>query len=190
MSDSVTRILAELQSSDGSAADRLLPLLYNELRALAAHCLQHERPDHTLQPTALVHEAYMKLVGDGSTSWENRAHFIGVAARAMRQVLVDHARKLKAAKRGGGQKAVTLDDTLDIGPRSTLDLMALDEALEHLAALDNRQSRIVELRFFGGLTASETACTLGISLSTVENDWRMARAWLHRELAPNSGGPT
>lgn len=186
MSESVTRILAELRSSDGSAADRLLPLLYDELRALAAHCLQQERPDHTLQPTALVHEAYMKLVGDGTPSWENRAHFIGVAARAMRQVLVDHARKLNAAKRGAGKKPVTLDDTLGIGSKSTLDLMALDEAMQRLAALDERQSRIVELRFFGGLTASETACTLGTSLSTVESDWRMARAWLHRELAPNT----
>lgn len=182
MPNSVTRILAELDSGDGSAADRLLPILYDELRGLAVHYLQQERVDHTLQPTALVHEAYLKLVDQKATPWKNRAHFLGVAARAMRQVLVDHARKKKAVKRGHQLDRITLDDALGVTSNDIVDLVALDDAMNQLATLDARQSRIVELRFFGGLTVEETAHVLSISISTVESDWRMARAWLHREL--------
>lgn len=182
MPKDATEILRNLSDGRGDAAEQLFPLVYDELRALAARCLRHERADHTLQPTALVHEAFLKLVDQAAVAGKGREHFVGIAARAMRQVLVDHARRHSAAKRGGGRRRIMLDSSFASGQENLVDLLALDEALEGLSALDERQSRIVELRFFGGLTAKETAALLGVSLSTVEEDWRMARAWLHRAL--------
>jgi RNA polymerase sigma-70 factor (ECF subfamily) len=177
-----TEILKNLSDGRPDAAEQLFPLVYDELRALAARCLRRERADHTLQPTALVHEAYLKLVDQAAVAGKGREHFVGIAARAMRQVLVDHARRHSAAKRGGGRRRIMLDSSVASEKQDPVDLLALDEALERLSALDERQGRIVELRFFGGLTTKEAAELLGVSLSTVEADWRMARAWLHRAL--------
>lgn len=160
-----------------------MPLVYNELRALAESYLKQERPDHTLQATALVHEAYMKLIKQEDVEWQNRAHFFGVAAQAIRRILVDHARHHQRAKRGGGRQRVQLDEDVALLDQSDLDLLALDEAMEKLAEFHERASRVVELRFFGGLSREEAAEFLGISLRTVSDDWRMARAWLRRELA-------
>jgi RNA polymerase sigma factor (TIGR02999 family) len=170
--------------------DELLPLVYGEMRRQAARYLRSQPPGHTLQTTALVHEAYLRLVGpDGAgADWQGRAHFFGVAAQAMRSILVDHARARRAAKRGGGLRALTLSAAEAAGTRangaveSEVDVVALDEALARLAALDPRQARVVELRYFGGLNIEETAYTLGVSHSTVEREWRTARLWLRREL--------
>jgi RNA polymerase sigma factor (TIGR02999 family) len=177
----VTRILQAASLGDKVAADRLLPLVYDELRALAAGVLRGQRKGHTLEPTALVHEAYLKLV-DQTAPWEGRSHFFGVAAKAMRSILVDHARARKAEKRGGARERVPLDAAVVWFEERSLDLLALDEALERLAALDPAAARLVELRFFAGLTIEETARTLGVSTATVERDWALTRAWLHREL--------
>ncbi|CAN5221589.1 sigma-70 family RNA polymerase sigma factor [soil metagenome] len=171
-----------LQEHGGrAAADHLVPLVYAELRRLAAGYIRAERSGHTLQPTALVHEAFVKLVDQPGARWKNRAHFIGVAAQLMRRILVDHARRRAAAKRGGGNR-VTLLDEHAVTRTSTLDLLRVDDALARLACFDPRQSRIVELRFFGGLSIPETAEALAISPATVKRDWTMAKAWLHREL--------
>ncbi len=182
----VTRILGEIRRGDDSAARRLLPLVYEELRAIAGEMFQNQPPDHTLQPTALVHEAYVRLVNHQQTEWIDRAHFLAVAAKAMRNLLIDHARKRKAGKRGGGQERVTLDAVVDSAAERSIDLLALDEALETLACLHERQARVVELRFFGGLTVPVAAQVLEVSPATVDNDWRMARAWLTHQLSVES----
>jgi RNA polymerase sigma factor (TIGR02999 family) len=150
---------------------------------LAARHLAGERPNHTLQPTALVHEAYLRLVGPGEVTWENRAHFFGAAARAIRRILTDHARARDSAKRGGGRSRLSVEDLRIAAPEAGVDLLALDEALNRLAELDAQKCKVVELRFFGGLTAEETALALGVSPSTVARDWQFARVWLQRELS-------
>jgi RNA polymerase sigma factor (TIGR02999 family) len=161
-----------------------MPLVYAELRRLAHHYLQQERSDHTLQSTALVHEAYLRLAGQNPPQWQNRAHFFGIAARVMRQILVEYARGHNAAKRGGvGAYTLALDEALEIQQKTNVDVVALDDALERLSELDPQQSRIVELRFFGGLTIEDTSEVMGISPATVKRDWTSARAWLHREIA-------
>ncbi len=182
----VTRILAELNQGDGSATERLLPLVYDELRALAGSYFARRQAGHTLQPTALVHEAYLKLAG-GEGRWQNRAHFMAVAAKAMRQILMNHARDKAAMKRGGGAAKITIIEAVTPASDGSdadrqLDLIALDEALTKLAGVSERQARVTELRFFGGLTIADTAHVVGMSTTTVEDDWRMARAWLGREL--------
>jgi RNA polymerase sigma factor (TIGR02999 family) len=176
----VTRLLLDLSSGRAGAADDLLPLVYAELRSLAAKLLRNERPDHTLQPTALVHEAYLRLVDQRVDTWQNKAHFLAIAATAMRRILIDHARRRRAAKRGGAR--VTLDDDVAAETGPSLDLLELDDALARLSALDARQGQVVELRFFGGLGVEETAAVLGVAPATVKRDWTIARAWLHREL--------
>lgn len=159
-----------------------MPLVYDELRRLAHHYLRQERSDHTLQSTALVHEAYMRLAGQNPPQWQNRAHFFGIAARLMRQILVEYARGRGAAKRGGGSCKVTLDDAMEFPQQDGLDVVALDRALNGLSELDEQQGRIVELRFFGGLTIEDTSEVLGISPATVKRDWVTARAWLYRAM--------
>jgi RNA polymerase sigma factor (TIGR02999 family) len=178
----VTQILKRASTGDDSAVNRLMPLVYDELRALAESYLQAERPDHTLQATALVHEAYVRLIRQQDVEWRNRAHFFAVAAQAIRRILVDHARAHQRAKRGGEHQRVLLREDVAVSDESSLDLLALDEAMEKLALLNERQSRIVELRFFGGLTLKEAAEVLDVSPRTVDGDWSMARAWLRREL--------
>jgi RNA polymerase sigma-70 factor, ECF subfamily len=179
----VTQILLAVQDGDRDAPARLMPIVYDELRRLADHYLRQERPDHTLQGTALVHEAYLKLIDQTQVDWQNRAHFFGVAAQLMRQILVDHARRHRSAKRGGARQKLTLDEAVDYSQSRDVDLVALDDALTALAQRDERQSRIVELRFFGGLTIEETAVALDISPATVKVDWSMAKAWLRREIS-------
>lgn len=179
----VTALLVRMRSGDAVARDEVVPLVYDELRRLAAGYLRRERPNHTLQPTALVHEVYMKLVGQRDVEWQNRAHFIGVAAIAMRRLLVNHARDKKAAKRGDGVVAESLTVIGDVAGQSPVDLLDLDTALEKLAALDERKCRVVELKFFGGLTTQEIAEALGASVATVERDWSFARAWLFDQIA-------
>jgi RNA polymerase sigma factor (TIGR02999 family) len=182
-SEKVTEILNDLSAGDRRAADRLMPLVYDELRRLASRYLARERPDHTLQATALVHEAYLRLIDQTKVTWQNRAHFIGVAARMMRRILVDHARSHMAKKRGGPPHRLSLDQTVSFAKGKDLDIVALDDALTDLARLDPDQSRIVELRFFGGLTLEETAEVTGVSLSTVRREWEMAKAWLYDQLS-------
>ncbi|MCX6633935.1 MAG: sigma-70 family RNA polymerase sigma factor [Acidobacteria bacterium] len=166
--------------------ETLVPLLYRELRRLAAGCLRSERPNHTLHPTALVHEAYLRLAGQPRAEWGDRAHFLAVAAHVMREVLIDHARTRNRAKRGAGQPLVRLEDAGELGGDAGVDLLALEDALHDLERIDPQQHRIVELRYFGGLSIEETAEVLGISPATVKRGWRMARAWLHRELCHDS----
>jgi RNA polymerase sigma factor (TIGR02999 family) len=180
----VTGLLRALGRGDAAAREQLIPLVYGELRAMARRALRAERPDHTLQPTALVHEVYQRLLGQERVEWKNRAHFFAVTAVLMRRILVDHARKGSARRRGGGAQKVALsDDTPAPEQHNDVDVLALDSALEELAALDPAQARIVELRFFGGLTAEETAEVVGISRATLMREWAMARAWLRRKLA-------
>jgi RNA polymerase sigma factor (TIGR02999 family) len=184
----VTRVLHELRGGDRDAMDRLLPLVYDELRRIAARQLRRGANNVTVQPTMLVHEAYMKLIGPSHVEWQDRAHFLGVAARAMRQVLIDYARRRLAGKRGGGWARTTLSDD-QIGSEMPLDeLISLDTALEKLGALDERLRRVVECRFFAGMSEDEIAEALGISSRTVRRDWLKARAWLHGELYPESSG--
>ena len=180
----VTRLLQQWSNGQEGALDRLLPQIHAELRKLAASYLRRERPDHTLQPTALVNEAFLKLVDQRAARWQNRAHFFGIAAQAMRRILVDHARAHGAGKRGGALRKVPLDESGMAAPVADVDLIALDEALTRLADLDPQQSRVVELRFFGGLTMEETAEVMHISPATVGREWRMAKAWLSAELGP------
>ena len=163
--------------------DELFPLVYAELRRIAAREMRREKPGRTLQTTALVHEAYLRLLKDASLSFENRAHFLGVAARAMREILIEHARARSARKRGGGAVRLTLDDLVAPVSSPSIDVLALDEALQRLARLDERHARVVELRYFGGLSVEETAAALELSPATVKRDWTLARAWLFRELA-------
>ncbi len=180
--EDVTEVLEQLKNGDQRAADKLLPLVYDEFRALARHYLSQERHNHTLQPTALVHEAYLKLVDQTRVDWQGRSHFFAVAAQAMRRILVDHARSRQREKRGGGRARVTLDEAVALSPQKDEDVLALDEALEKLAKLDARQAKVVELRFFGGMNVEEVAAALSVSKRTVEGDWTFARAWLSREL--------
>jgi len=181
----VTELLVRAREGDEEAFERVFPLVYDELRRIAGYQLRAERAGHTLQPTALVNEAYMKLVGSPGANWRDRAHFVAIAARAMRQVLVDHARKRDAAKRGGDRQQTTLSGVplgVDIGSE---ELLALDEALDRLDALDSRLRQVVEYKFFGGLTDRETAELLGVTPRTAQRDWVKARAWLYRELYPD-----
>ncbi len=179
----VSGTVGQCRSCDGEAAASLFPLVYHELRALAEGYLRHERPDHTLQPTALVHEAYLKLVDQTQATWQDRAHFVAVAARAMRQILVNHAIAHGTKKRGGGRRKLSIDDSLAAVPDRAADLLALDEALKRLGQVDPQKAELVQLRFFGGLTAEEASEVLGVSLATVERGWRLSRAWLRREIS-------
>lgn len=178
----VTELLKQWTDGRRDALDQLIPRIYSELRKLASGYLRRERADHSLQPTALVHEAFLKLVDQRAVQWQNRAHFFGIAAQAMRRILVDHARAHAAEKRGSGERPVAIDDNLPGGAGVDINVIALDEALCKLAALDLQQSRIVELRYFGGLTMEETAEALKISPATVGRDWTVAKAWLCAEL--------
>lgn len=178
----LTQLLIDWSKGDQAALDKLVPYVYDELRRLARHYMRRERPGHTLQTSALVNEAYLRLV-DQTVSWENRAHFLGIAARLMRQILVDHARAHNYAKRGGGAEKVSLDQAADLAQARASDLIALDDAMNSLAQMDPQQSRIVELKFFGGLTIEETAEVVGLSHATVEREWSAARAWLRREMS-------
>ncbi len=180
-SQPVSELLAKWQAGDQEAFRALVPLVYNELRRLAHRYLRKERPDHTLQSTALVHEAYLRLTRQEAVHFENRAHFFAISAQLMRQILVEYARRRRAAKRDGGYK-VTLEGAESGLKRQSVDLIALDDALNGLARLDPQQSRIVELRFFGGLTIEETAQQLRISPATVKREWSTARVWLHHEM--------
>jgi len=178
-----TALLQAWSDGDASAFDKLVPLVYGELHALADRYMRNERPDHTLQPTSLVNEAYVRLIDVNRVRWQNRAHFLAVAANTMRRILVDFARKRHRHKRGGDVTLIALDDAMDIDQTRSADLVAVDDALTALAAVDQRMSQVVELRFFGGLTVEETAAALNISPETVMRDWRTAKAWLHRELS-------
>lgn len=178
----VTQLLGRWRSGDREALDSLIPLVYDELRGIAQYYLRNERPEHTLQSTALVHEAYVRMIKQDLPQWQNRAHFFAVAAQIMRQILVDHARAYRAGKRGGGICNVALDDAEESAQKVDVDILALDEALKTLSTMDAQQSKIVELKFFGGLSIEDTAEVLGVSSSTVKRDWITARAWLHREL--------
>lgn len=182
--EDVTRLLERWAGGDPRAVDRVLTLVYDELRALAAAHLSRERADHTLQPTALANEAYMRLARITDISWTGREHFLAVASTLIRRILVDHARARAAAKRGGDLTILPINDSDTPAPASSVDLLALDEALEQLARMDPRQSRIVELRFFGGLTVDQTAEVLELSPRTIKSEWRTARAWLYAQLAP------
>jgi len=180
--EETTAILVRLGEGDPGATERLLPILYEELHRLARRSMRGERPDHTLQPTALVHEAYLRLVDQDRTDWKSRAHFMAIAARTIRRILVDHARGAATEKRGGGRECEPLSGVgLELAAPD-LDLLALEEALEQLGALHERQRDVVELRFFGGLEVQQVAEVLGVSETTVKEDWRLARAWLRRRL--------
>ena len=182
----VTSLLVRAQGGDRTATNELFPLVYDEMRKLADRFLSAEHDVQTLQPTALVHEAYLRLVGPSDRGWESRAHFFGAAARAIRRILTDRARSRRRMKRGSGERPLPLDLEETVGEEGpSLDVLALDESLERLSALDSQKARVVELRFFGGLSVEETALALGISASTVARDWAFARVWLHREM---SGG--
>jgi RNA polymerase sigma factor (TIGR02999 family) len=184
----VTRLLLEWGEGDEAALERLIPVVHQELRRIAQRQMGHERVGHTLQATALVHEAYLKLIDIQDVQWQNRAHFFALSARLMRRILVDFARARGYQKRGGGAHKVTLDEALVVSPQAGEDLVAVDDALEALAAVDQRKSQVVELRFFGGLSVEETAEALHVSVRTVKRDWTMARLWLLRELKKESRG--
>ncbi|HEY7786431.1 MAG TPA: sigma-70 family RNA polymerase sigma factor [Pyrinomonadaceae bacterium] len=184
--ENITKLLIDLTNGNSAAVDELLPLIYGELRSLAANYLRRERPDHTLQPTALVHEAYLRLVDQTQVNWQNRAHFFGVAAQMMRRILVDHARAHKANKRGSDYQKVPLDEKIDKADERSTELIALDDALTELATVDDLKSRIIELRYFGGLTVEETAQVLGVTPVTVNRHWRMAKAWLYGKMQNES----
>jgi RNA polymerase sigma-70 factor, ECF subfamily len=178
----VTNLLLDWRNGDEAALARLTPLVYDELRRLAGGYLRRERAGHTLQATALVHEAYLRLIGQQHLDWQSRAHFFGVAAQVMRHVLVDQARSRRAAKRGGGEALLPLDEAADCASEPAAEVIALDDALKSLARIDERKSRVVELRYFGGLTEEETAEVLGVSPATVRRESRLAEAWLCREV--------
>ena len=180
--EEVTELLGDWSNGDQEALNKLIPLVYQELHRLASRYLRRERVDHTLQTTALVHEAYLRLVDENNGNWRNRVHFFAVASQLMRHILVDYARRHNAAKRGGDCAKVSFDEGMVVSGGRSADLTALDEALNSLAAIDPEQSRVVELRVFGGLTVEETAEALGISTRTVKREWSMAKAWLHRLL--------
>ena len=184
----VTRLLVAHRNGNREAVDILLPLVYDELRRIARNQFRSENPGHTLQPTALVNEAYIKLVSGDEVEWQNRAHFFAFAAQVMRHLLVDHARSRRRDKRGGGAAKVDLDNALVISAEPDMDLVALDDALKDLARLDEQQARVVELRYFGGLTIEEIAEAIGITPSIVRRDWTLARAWLRSELDRGGAG--
>lgn len=179
----VTNLLHEWNRGNKQVLDQLMPLVVSELRSLARYHLENERQSHTLQPTALVNELYLRLIDRHRATWKDRAHFFAFAARTMRRILVDHARSQRALKRGGGARTITLDDALGVPEQREVDLVALDDALDALAQLDERQGRLVELRFFGGLSTHEAAEVLGVGVATVGRDWASAKAWLFRELS-------
>lgn len=179
---STTQVLSQLAGGHAAAAEELLPLVYEDLRQLAEQHFRQERSDHTLQPTALIHEAYLKVIDQTRVEWKNRAHFMGVAATAMRRILINHAHHRRTTKRGGGLERVTLSGVITPSEERCVDLVALDDILTQLSRLDERQHRIVELRFFAGLTEEEIAEVMGISRTTVQTEWRMARAWLIGEF--------
>jgi RNA polymerase sigma factor (TIGR02999 family) len=183
VSGNITELLAGYARGDKEVLDKLMPIVYDELRRQASRYLRREQAGHTLQTTALIHEAYVRLVDQRHVQWQNRAHFFGIAAQMMRRILVDHARTKKRVKRGGSDVKVSLADATIPVKQRDLDVVALDEALNRLAEIDEQQSRVVELRFFSGLTVEETAEVMGISPATVKRDWSMAKAWLHRELS-------
>jgi RNA polymerase sigma factor (TIGR02999 family) len=185
-SNEITQWLPTCQGGDPIALEKLLPLVYDELHRQAASFFNRERSGHTLQPTALVHEVYLRLAKQHDMQWQNRAHFFAVAARMMRRILVSHARARRAAKRGGTDERITIDAELAAAPERDLNLLALDEALQKLETFDSTKSRMVELRFFSGLTVNETAEVMGLSPRSVDRQWQTARAWLYREMA-NSG---
>jgi RNA polymerase sigma factor (TIGR02999 family) len=182
-SPDITRVLDQLSNGDPEALDRLLPAVYDQLRGLARRELRRERPDHTLNATALVHEAYLKLVQLDRISWQGRAHFFGAAAQAMRRILIGYARKRNAEKRGSGADHVSLEDVVVAAREAPADLLALDDALTRLEAVDPRQARVVECRYFAGMSVEETAAALDVSPATVKRDWTVARAWLNHALA-------
>jgi len=179
----ITQLLEKWGNGNKEVLDELLPIVYDELRRQAARYLRRERVGHTLQTTALIHEAYIRLVDQRNVRWQNRAHFFGIASQLMRRILVDHARTKKRVKRGGSDVRVSLAEAIVTTKAKDLDVLALDEALDKLATIDNQQARIVELRFFSGLTVEETSEVLSISPATVKRDWSMAKAWLHREIS-------
>jgi RNA polymerase sigma-70 factor (ECF subfamily) len=180
----LTQMLIKLTEGNTEVVNEILPVIYDELRSLAGNYLRRERENHTLQPTALVHEAYLKLIDQKNVQWQNRAHFFGIAANIMRRILVDHARKHTAEKRGGAGENLPLEDELLIvSEGKSAELLALDEALENLAKIDPQKSKIVELRYFGGLSVEETAEVLGVSEITVKRHWRMAKAWLYGQIS-------
>jgi RNA polymerase sigma factor (TIGR02999 family) len=187
-SQDVTKLLVDWSNGDQAALDKLLPLVNAELRQLARRYMRRENPGRTLQTSALVNEAYLRLIDQKHVQWQNRAHFFGIAARLMRRILIDHARSHQYAKRGGGALKVSLDEVAAVTEARAAELLAVDEALEKLTAMDARKGRIVELRFFGGLTEEETAEVMGISLPTVQREWRAAKAWLRRMLTEGIEG--
>ncbi|HET9531159.1 MAG TPA: sigma-70 family RNA polymerase sigma factor [Blastocatellia bacterium] len=178
----VTDLLVEWSNGSKEALDRLAPLVYDELRRLASYYMQHQQSGHTLQATALVNEAFLRLIDIKNVRWKDRAHFFAVAAKAMRHILIDHARGRQRQKRGGGARTVSLDETATIDEEQADQMVELDDALKSLAAIDQRKGQIVELRFFGGLSLDETAEVLGISSPTVQREWRLAKAWIYRQL--------
>lgn len=180
---SVTQLLLDWNRGDLQALEKLIPIVYDELRLRAARYLRRERPDHTLQTTALIHEAYLRLIDQKEVRWQSRSHFYAICAQLMRRILVDHARQRRANKRGGAGLRLTLDEALAASAERDVNLLALDEALTRLAEFDPRQSRIIELRYFSGLSIAETAAVLGVSSATVKLDWSMAKVWLRRELS-------
>jgi RNA polymerase sigma factor (TIGR02999 family) len=186
-SPEINRLVREVSRGRRDALDRLVPIVYDELRRIAHGQLRRERPGHTLSTTALVHEAYLRLLNVHQVQWLDRAHFCATAARVMRRVLIDYARARQRQKRGGGAVQVSLTDAVDLPNAQTNDLLELDEALTRLEALGDRQYRVVECRCFGGLSVEETAAVLGVSAATVKRDWTFARAWLNRELGPSTG---
>jgi len=181
--EDITQLLVDWNQGNESARDKLIPLVANELRRIASRYLYGERHEHTLQATALINEAYIRLVDQKQVQWQNRAHFFGVAAQLMRRILVDYARTRNAAKRDGQRHKLSLDDVINLSEEHDKNLVALDEALERLAKLQPQRSQIVELRFFGGMTIEETASALNVSVDTVKAEWRLAKAWLYREIS-------
>jgi RNA polymerase sigma factor (TIGR02999 family) len=186
-SQQITHLLLAWGNGDQAALEQLMPLVYDELRRVAARHLRRQRPDHTLQTTALVNEAYLRLIDSSQVRWQNRAHFFAVSAQLMRRILVDFARSRNYQKRGGGAEQVSLDEALVVAPERSADLLALDEALTRLAELNPRQAQVVELRYFGGLSEEEAAEALKVSLRTIQRDWNLARLWLYRELSKGDG---
>lgn len=178
----VTQLLIDWSNGDREALDQMMPLVYSELRRMAASYLSRERPNHTLQPTALVNESYLRLVDQQKVNWQNRAQFFGIAAQMMRRILINHANERVAAKRGGGAIKASLSEAESEMEITDASLLALDEALKRLSELDSRKSRIIELKFFGGLTIEDIAEVTGLSHATIEREWTLARAWLHREM--------
>lgn len=186
-SEEVTLLLQQVATGNQDAVEKLIPLVYEELHRVAQNHLRFERPNHTLQPTALVHEVFLKLVAQRKADWQGRAHFFAVASQLMRRILVDYARGRLSAKRGGGKVKLPLDQVFVLTPGRCDELLALDESLERLGKLDARQSRVVELRFFGGLSVEEAAKVLGVSPKTVKREWSMAKAWLYGEMKSHHG---